>query len=244
MKRAGWPRVPGPLQAGAAAGERILAWVEDLGDRRVRTSAKHAFRTGALVGSGVLITLAALATMVGAISGFSYAVSRLARTRPPVAPLAPTGRSVVETMTIQTGKQDGRPGWPRFTPASFVVRGGETVVLRIVNHDSGTAPLTGAQAGLSRVEGVIGGTESVNGRPLASIPAEEVSHTFTLIGLGVNIPIPPAPQGGSTTVVARFVASKRGSFLWQCYAPCGSGPNSMGGAMASPGWMEGSVRVR
>jgi hypothetical protein len=146
-------------------------------------------------------------------------------------------------MEILTGKMDHRPGWPRYTHASWSVRVGETVVLRVTNYDNGTAPLTGAQMMYDNVMGTLGGSETVDGKPVRSVSDEEVSHTFTVVGLGLNLPIPVAPKGGSVTVVARFVPKRTGRFVWQCYAPCGSGPNSMGGAMAMGGWMEGTVEV-
>jgi heme/copper-type cytochrome/quinol oxidase subunit 2 len=93
------------------------------------------------------------------------------------------------------------------------------------------------------VQGTLGGTEAVDGQPVSTVPNADIAHTFTVVGLGLNVPIPAAPTGGSITVVARFVATRSGRFLWQCYAPCGSGSNSMGGAMSTMGWMEGAVEV-
>ncbi|WP_276968641.1 hypothetical protein, partial [Metallibacterium scheffleri] len=115
--------------------------------------------------------------------------------------------------------------------------------LRITSYDDGAAPLTGAQTMFDAVQGTVGGIESVDGKPVSSVPNADVSHTFTVVGLGLNMPVPAAPTGGSVTVVARFVAERAGTFVWQCYAPCGSGENSMGGPMSTMGWMEGTVRV-
>ncbi|MDA8287394.1 MAG: hypothetical protein M0014_02880, partial [Actinomycetota bacterium] len=151
--------------------------------------------------------------------------------------------AVSESMVIATGKMDGHPGWPRYTNASWSVRKGEVVTLRITSYDDGTAPLTGAQTMFDRVQGTRGGTETVDGRSISSIPNGDIAHTFTVVGLGWNVPIPAAPTGGSVAVVARFVARRAGTFVWQCYAPCGSGSNSMGGAMSTKGWMEGTVKV-
>jgi hypothetical protein len=146
-------------------------------------------------------------------------------------------------MEIVTGKMDGRPGWPRYTHATWTVRQGETVVLRVTSYDDGTAPLTGTQTMYDHVEGTLGGTELVDGKALSSVPNDDIAHTFTVVGLDLNLPVPAAPTGGKVTIVARFVAKRAGTFIWQCYAPCGSGMNSMGGAMSTKGWMEGTVRV-
>ena len=153
------------------------------------------------------------------------------------------GRTVLESMTIETSSPGRHPDWPRYTNPSWTVKKGETVVLRIKSFDDGPAPLTGVQTAFDSVEGTIGGTETLDGKVVHSVPNGEISHTFTVVGLGLNVPIPAAPTGGSVTVVARFVAKQSGTFTWQCYAPCGSGSNSMGGAMSVKGYMEGWIRV-
>jgi hypothetical protein len=158
-------------------------------------------------------------------------------------PQARTHATVTEAMEILTGKMDHRPGWPRYTHASWSVRVDETVVLRVTNYDDGTAPLTSALKMYDHVQGTLGGSETVDGKPVRSVPNKDISHTFTVVGLGLNLPIPVAPKGGSVTVVARFVPKRLGTFVWHCFAPCGSGPAGMAGAMAAPGWMEGTVRV-
>ena len=184
---------------------------------------------------GLVVSVFAVAGIALGLRGAVKPVSALQR-------VAGDG-TVVESMTIETGAMDGHPGWPRYTHTHWTVRAGETVVLRVTSYDDGAAPLTGAQTIYDRVQGTLGGTETVDGRQLSSVPNGDVAHTFTVVGLGLNLPIPAAPTGGSVTVVARFVAGRAGTFVWQCYAPCGSGPNSMGGAMSTTGWMEGTVRV-
>ncbi|MHB8359004.1 MAG: hypothetical protein ACYDCP_05840 [Thermoplasmataceae archaeon] len=76
----------------------------------------------------------------------------------------------------------------------------------------------------------------------------EVTHTFTIIDNGkilVNIPSWAGinPDGGAVTH-ASFYLNQTGTFLWQCYAPCGEELNGWGGAMATAGWMLGSVSVQ
>lgn len=187
--------------------------------------------------------LAGLALSVAAVAGVAKAVRVVVQ--PAAAAKADPVRhpGVSESMRILTGKMDGHPGWPRFTHPTWTVRRGEVVTLRITSYDDGTAPLSGAQKMYDRVGGTLGGSETINGRVVSSLPNSEIAHTFTLVGLGVNLPIPAAPKGTPVTVVARFVATRAGTWVWQCYAPCGSGPNSMGGAMSTKGWMEGAVRV-
>ncbi len=236
-------RTLGPLEAAGAAGNAVEAWLYRLGDPSISQAAARKGRRGLLITTATAVVASALVFMVLGLNVAVAALHVVAGQAPAAGPIAPNGRIVKETMVIETGKMDKRPGWPRFVPASFTVAAGDTVVLKIVNHDDGTAPLAGAQAMFASVQGTAKGTESINGTVVHAISAENVSHTFTLLGLGVNVPVPAAPQGGTTTVIARFVASKTGVFLWQCYAPCGTGPNAMGGAMSTSGWMEGTVRV-
>jgi len=187
-----------------------------------------------LVGLGVSV-----AVVAGIAGGVRAAADQLTSAKAPVVDHA----TVTESMQIETGKMDGHPGWPRYTNRSLTVREGETVTLRITSFDDGTAPLTGAQMMYDAVQGTVGGIETVDGKAVSSVPNADVAHTFTVVGLGLNMPVPAAPTGGSVTVVARFVAERAGTFVWQCYAPCGSGENSMGGPMSTMGWMEGTVRV-
>ena len=189
-----------------------------------------------LVGLGVMV-----AATAGVAEGVHAAASRL--TTPGVVPIV-SHDVVVESMQIRTSSLvPGRQDWPNFTNQSWAVHVGEHVTLRIRSFDDGAAPLTGAQMMYDMVMGTNGGRESVDGTLVSSVANDNVSHTFTVVGLGLNIPIPAAPTGGSVTVVAHFVASRTGTFMWQCYAPCGTGANSVGGAMSTMSWMEGNIEV-
>ena len=151
---------------------------------------------------------------------------------------------VVEHMRLITGKMDGKPGWPKITNSSWTVHKGQTVTVQIVSFDDGAAPLMGQYMRYAMVMGTTNGRELVNGKPTANVSDINVAHTFTAPGLGFNMPIPVAPTGGHIVVTASFVANKLGTFVWHCYAPCGSGTNGMGGAMSTMGWMTGEVHVK
>ncbi|MGC8510818.1 MAG: hypothetical protein ACP5PB_08110 [Acidimicrobiales bacterium] len=146
-------------------------------------------------------------------------------------------------MSILTGHMDGKPGWPKYTNSSWTVHQGQTVTVRITSYDDGTAPLTGSQMMFDQALGTTNGHEVVNGQSVSTVPDVDVAHTFTVVAFGFNMAIPAAPTGGHVTVVASFVAKKTGTFTWQCYAPCGTGTNAMGGAMSTMGWMEGTIKV-
>ena len=155
---------------------------------------------------------------------------------------APKTSKAVQNLAVEveTGKMDGKAGWPRFVPSSLTVKANQPVRLVITSYDDGTAPLPSA---LVTYDKVAGGTETVGGVALTSVKNSEVSHTFTVPQLGLNAVIPAAPSNGSVKVVFTFTPTKSGTFTWQCYAPCGSGSDGMGGAMVTKGWMTGSLQV-
>ncbi|MHB8317634.1 MAG: cupredoxin domain-containing protein [Acidimicrobiales bacterium] len=226
-------------------GVRIRSMVEHVGKESTRKKIAEAIRTPLIAVLAFVIILGGLGISVVVVSGVAAGIhAGTGGGAPDGSAATRAGKQVSESMEIETGKMDGRPGWPRFTNAFWSVKRGDTVVLTITSHDDGAAPLQGSQAGLfDRVRGTLGGIETVDGRRVSQISNKEVAHTFTIPALDVNVVIPAAPSGGTVTVVARFTPSRTGVFVWQCYAPCGMGMNSMGGAMSTMGWMEGKVTV-
>ncbi len=146
----------------------------------------------------------------------------------------------MQLITNTTGKLGGQP---KFTNANWTVKKGETVTVRIINHDDGTAPLTGNYMKYVKVMGTTSGSELVSGKTVKTVSDINIAHTFTVVGLGLNLPIPAAPTGKTNVIVATFVAKKAGTFVWHCFAPCGSGANGMAGAMSTMTWMEGHITV-
>jgi plastocyanin len=137
------------------------------------------------------------------------------------------------------GTITGKDGWPRYSPSSITVPAGKKVTLVITNYDDVATPLTG---GLP-YNRVMGGSETVNGKPVHFVGNKVIAHTFTVTGLGLNVAIPKAPAGGSVTVTFTFIAHKAGTYTWQCYSPCGSGNNGTAGPMMTNGFMQGTFRV-
>ena len=76
-----------------------------------------------------------------------------------------------------------------------------------------------------------------------------VTHTFTILSgssVAVNIPSWSGsnPSGGTLTHASFYLNQSAGTTLnWQCYAPCGTGPSGWDGAMATAGWMMGTITV-
>ncbi len=69
----------------------------------------------------------------------------------------------------------------------------------------------------------------------------DVAHTFTILS-GSNIVV-NVPSPGMSVVTAQFYLNTTGTFVWQCFIPCGYGPDGWSGAMATSGWMTGTINV-
>jgi hypothetical protein len=104
----------------------------------------------------------------------------------------------------------------------------------------------------------------VNGKPVSQLNSWSgcnVQHTFTMAGLGINVPIAspttlsqnnnlcgdsPCTSGPHQVVTFSFMTpAKGGTFRWQCIVPCGLGyVDGNGGPMATPGYMAGQMEVQ
>ncbi len=158
---------------------------------------------------------------------------------------AATPSHVTEVMKIlTTGKLAGSGEQPRITNSSWTVHKGQTVTVKIISFDDGSAPLMGQYMKYDKVMGTVNGKEVAGGKTINNVSDINISHTFTVAKLGFNMPIPVAPTGKSIVVTASFKATKTGTFTWNCYAPCGTGTTGMAGAMKTMGWMTGQIKVR
>lgn len=156
--------------------------------------------------------------------------------------------TVHETLVVVDGGMTGHPDDPEIVGGTKVqFPANAKVDLTIYNFDSGPAPLA---KGLpyDKVMGTVGGTATYDGKTITKVSNSVISHTFTVPGIGLNVPLPAAQETkkGAITpavVTASFVTNKKGTFTWQCYAPCGSGKDGNGGAMQDPGEMTGKVVI-
>jgi len=119
----------------------------------------------------------------------------------------------------------------------------------IISYDTPTPP----PAQYSNVTGTVDGkmylvngtsaslsTPESWGTEVSSVPTDQIAHTFTIVTLGINIPI----VGGDTEIAFLYI-NQTGTFTWQCYTPCGfmNVNGGWSGAMVTPGWMTGEVTV-
>ena len=125
-------------------------------------------------------------------------------------------------------------GLPQYTPANFSVPLG-VVHFVITNYDTGDL-WSGCTC---QVTGTVGNVEQVNGASLSSVSNTDVSHTFTVPALGVNVLVP-----GMSTVSFAISFSTPGYVHWLCNVPCGAGDNpSTSDPMGDAGYMAGTITV-
>ena len=196
---------------------------------------------------------------------------------PPVvdysAGVAPNAGNTVRVV-LQEDPQNGvstHPDWVSYfiqSPSShqwvhttlFKVPAGSTIDVTILGYD-GCTPLRNPVWG--KVTGTVGNVEYVNGRPVSLLNSWaqcSVGHTFSIFGLGLNVPVAspasfsansnlcstsPCTSGPHTVVTFRFHSPRQaGDYFWQCRIPCGLGYlDGNGGPMQTIGFMTGEMEV-
>ena len=194
---------------------------------------------------------------------------------PPVENYTPYASGGQVNVVLQTDPQNtvtNKPDWVSYfiqDPRTkqwvhttyFAVPAATKVNVTIEGYD-GCTPLRNPVWG--QVTGTIGGVEYVNGQPVSELNSWSgcnVQHTFTMAGLGINVPIAspptlkeennlcgtsPCTSGPHQVVTFSFMTpAKGGTFRWQCIIPCGGGyVDGNGGPMATPGYMSGQMEVQ
>jgi len=194
---------------------------------------------------------------------------------PPVENYAPYASGGQVNVVLQTDPQNtvtNKPDWVSYfiqDPRTkqwvhttyFAVPAATKVNITIEGYD-GCTPLRNPVWG--KVTGTIGGVEYVNGTAVSQLNSWSgcnVQHTFTMAGLGINVPIAspttlnqnnnlcgtsPCTSGPHQVVTFSFMTpAKGGTFRWQCIVPCGGGyVDGNGGPMATPGYMSGQMEVQ
>jgi hypothetical protein len=227
--------LPGPVTAFSVPA-RVAATAIHAVARPAAPLAAQAVPVDALAPSGATAPSAA-----GQVSGGQAPVSQAGAASP----------TFVLNLTIVTGDMIGRTEYPAYIPSDMVLPANSTVVVTVTNFDDAT-PLPKGSEIYARAQGIVGGTFSVtpidpkdpNGaagptRMLSSLDPAEVSHTLTVPGLGLNVPIAPHAR-----VTFTIHTGAPGTYTWHCMDPCGAGTSGWGTAMAAQrGYMEGRFTV-
>jgi hypothetical protein len=147
----------------------------------------------------------------------------------------------------------------------FKVPAGSMIHVTIYGFD-GCTPLRNPFWG--KVTGTVGDVEYVDGKPVSVLNSWgqcSVAHTFSIPGIGLNVPVasPPTYNENSNlcgTSPCKPVFSKTnpfetvtftfkspttlGDYFWQCRIPCGGGYlTGFGGPMQTIGFMTGEMEV-
>jgi hypothetical protein len=139
----------------------------------------------------------------------------------------------------------------------FKVPASTRVNLTILGYD-GCTPLRNPFWG--KVTGTIGNRVEVDGKPVSVINSWSgcnVGHTFSIPGIGLNVPMAsppltaslcgtsPCTSGPHTVETFSFMTpSVTGDYIWQCRVPCGGGfLDGFGGPMQTIGYMTGNMQV-
>jgi len=210
-----------------------------------------------------------LATVVlGVAIGFYIAVY-LRGTPPTISYLpAAAGGSPQTNVTLQTVAAIGQgphPDWVSYfarKPQGKWVHGTllkvpahSVIHVTVYQFDTATGlrnPLFG------QPRGIVGGTMTVDGKPLRALDPDLASHTFAIPDLGVTVPLkgvgdnapnqcsvaPCSLSKAHTTITFAFHSGAPGHYRWQCFVPCAAGfILGFGGPMQTLGYMDGFLEV-
>jgi len=207
----------------------------DYEDELERKGEARVMRGARPLGRGTLALAVAMALALGVVGGAALGVLF----RAPVVTPAPNG---TEFLFLTIGFSFAT-GLDQYMPANFTVPTHTPVLVTITNYDNASNPVDNATA---TVRGTVGNVETMRsasdaaGMVMSAVPANQVSHTFTMEGgpYAINVPIPAASSLGNPMVVT-FTAyfNVTGSFRWQCMAPCDAS------SMTTLGYMRGTVTV-
>jgi heme/copper-type cytochrome/quinol oxidase subunit 2 len=135
--------------------------------------------------------------------------------------------------------------WPAYSTTNLVVPANSLVTVTIRNYDLGNTPLP-SNSPFAKVQGTENGMALADGKIYTSLTPDKIAHTFTIPQLNVNVPIPGDGAKGATytTVTFTFHTGKAGTYTFQCFDPCGTGPMGFMGPMMTKGYMTGTLTVQ
>ena len=215
---------------------------------------------------GVTVAVVAVGVLIGLyISNWATSSPTAVAATPAAANVGGTNLTLQTVASVGAKYSPAHPNWVSYLVRSngkwvrstiFTVPANSIVHVTIYQYDSPTGL---RNPYLSQVQGTIGGTAMIDGKPVNSIAPEEASHSFAIPELGVFVPLPgvseeakhpceEAPCETSTsdhhTISFSFRTGRKGRFRWQCFVPCGAGYIfGNGGPMQTLGYMDGFFNV-
>ncbi|HVB22350.1 MAG TPA: hypothetical protein VNG51_10425 [Ktedonobacteraceae bacterium] len=162
-----------------------------------------------------------------------------------VAHAAQVERHVQANLNIVINQPGMHKDWPAYTPTNLVLPAHSLVTITIRNYDLGDTPLPN-NSPFTKVQGTIGGTASANGHTYSSLAADKVAHTFTILQLHVSVPVPGDAVNGASYAAVTFTirTGNAGTYMFQCFDPCGTSSSGWMGPMMTMGYMMGTLTVQ
>ncbi len=164
----------------------------------------------------------------------------------PAAKTAPTPqppRHVQGKLNIIVNQPGYQQDWPAFSPNNLVVPANSLVTITLHDYDLGLDSTLPKDTPFATVQGTVGGTAYRNGKAYASLAPDKIAHTFTIMQLHINVPL-PGDGKESDTISFTFHTGKAGTYTFQCFDPCGTGSSGFEGPMATKGYMMGTLTVQ
>jgi hypothetical protein len=207
----------------------------------------------------VLITAVLVFSVVTLVVGFL-------RHRPPtVRAETENGTTSLTLQTVGTIGFGSNPDWVSYLVQRPGGKWEQSTIYELPAHSTIHVTLYqfDSQTGLrnpffGKVQGVTGGTITVDGAPVSVVDPSTAAHTFAIPDLGVVVPLqgisnnatnpcsaaPCTQDFDHVTIEFSFKTGAPGTYRWQCFVPCGAGTLfGNGGPMQTVGYMDGFVHV-
>jgi heme/copper-type cytochrome/quinol oxidase subunit 2 len=160
----------------------------------------------------------------------------------PVAPVVHRENHVQVKLDIALNQPGMQKDWPAYSPNNLVVPANSLVTVTLHDYDLGNTAMPEGSP-FTTVQGTVGGVAYLNGHPYTSLAPDKIAHTFTIPTLHLNVPFPG--DGKEADIISfTFRTGKAGSYMFQCFDPCGTGSSGFAGPMASKGYMMGFLTVQ
>ncbi len=202
--------------------------------------------------SYIAATLAALVFVTAGIIGWSVGRGNAVAAGPNAGTAVRTVAALPTHLylTVATPDMLGSQVGPAVLPSQATVPANSDVTVTIINFDDAT-PLTGTAVQFAKATSITGkftvqgmnpadpnGPATSSPQQLTALDPAQVSHTFTIPTLKINVPLLPKSRTTFT-----FHTGGAGAFEWHCMDPCGTGPSGWSGAMSQQGFMGGRLTV-
>lgn len=158
------------------------------------------------------------------------------------APAVHTEKHIQVKLDITLNQPGMKEDWPAYTPNNLSVPANSLVTVTLHDYDLGNTAMPNGTP-FTAVQGTVGGVAYLNGHPYTSLAPDKIAHTFTIPVLHINVPFPG--DGKESDVISfTFRTGKAGTYVFQCFDPCGTGSSGFDGPMSAKGYMMGVLTVQ